>query len=179
MTGVLRKVFGTMTTVMLVLVIIVGILLVGVRVIGLRPYAVLSGSMEPIYHVGSLIYVKKVDPLTLKEEDPVTYRAESGKIVTHKIIEVVYDQNDPNVRYFRTQGEANNIPDGGARRMEDIIGKPVFTIPYMGYFAYFVQNPPGTYFAIAFCLVLIIVMILPELWSDGKEKEAEDDTQDK
>ena len=40
---------------------IMAILLVGVRVIGLNVYTVLSGSMEPTYHTGSLIYVKKVD----------------------------------------------------------------------------------------------------------------------
>lgn len=35
--------------------------------LGLQVFTVLSGSMEPTYHTGSLIYVKKVDPYTIKE----------------------------------------------------------------------------------------------------------------
>ena len=55
----MKKLWNMITTVLVALVVILAILLVGVRVIGLTPYVVLSGSMEPTYHTGSLIYVKK------------------------------------------------------------------------------------------------------------------------
>ena len=53
-----RKIWNIATTVVVVLVVLAAILLVGVRFVGYRVYTVLSGSMEPTYHVGSLIYVK-------------------------------------------------------------------------------------------------------------------------
>ena len=57
-----KKIWNGITTVIVILVVILAILLAGVRLFGLQVFTVLSGSMEPTYHVGSLIYVKKTDP---------------------------------------------------------------------------------------------------------------------
>ena len=50
-----QRVWNAATTVLVVLVVILALLLVGVRLVGFRPMCVLSGSMEPTYHTGSLI----------------------------------------------------------------------------------------------------------------------------
>lgn len=141
------------------LVILLAVLLVGVRLFGIKPYTVLSGSMEPTYHVGSLVYVKDVDPYTMKLRDPVTYTI-SGTVVTHRIVEVL-DEGTPNVRY-RTQGDANETPDGEPLRPENIIGKPIFSIPLLGYLANLIQNPPGTYYAIIICAALLVLAFIPD-----------------
>ena len=57
-----QKVWNAVTTVLVILVAVLALLLVGVRLVGLRPMCVLSGSMEPTYHTGSLIYVKPCAP---------------------------------------------------------------------------------------------------------------------
>ena len=64
-------------------------LLAGIRIVGFTPYAVLSGSMEPAFHVGSLIYVKSVDPEDIKVGDAITFRL-SGEdtAATHRVIEI-------------------------------------------------------------------------------------------
>lgn len=54
-----KSILNIISTVLVVLLIILALLLAGVRVFGLTPYTVLSGSMEPNYHVGSLVYIKK------------------------------------------------------------------------------------------------------------------------
>ena len=59
----LKKLWNALTTLIVIAIVILAILLAGVRLVGLTPYVVLSGSMEPNYHTGSLIYDKKVDPL--------------------------------------------------------------------------------------------------------------------
>ncbi|MBQ7364873.1 MAG: signal peptidase I [Clostridia bacterium] len=156
---------------MFVVVVILAILLAGVRLVGLAPYTVLSGSMEPHYHVGSLIYVKKVDPKTLAVGDDITYMISDTTVVTHRIIEILPDEDDPTILRFRTKGTANNTADGTPVHQRNILGKAVFTIPYLGYFANFVQNPPGLYIAIAFCVILVILVFLPDLIF-GKEEEA-------
>ena len=38
------------------LVVLLALALVGVRLLGFQVYTILSGSMEPTYHVGSIIY---------------------------------------------------------------------------------------------------------------------------
>ena len=64
-----KKLLQIISTILVALVVLLAVALVGVRLAGIRTFTVLSGSMEPTYHVGSLIYVKKVDPTTI----PVSY----------------------------------------------------------------------------------------------------------
>ena len=62
----IRKTWNIISTVLVALVVLLALLLVGARLFGLQVFTVLSGSMEPTYHTGSLIYVKKVDPYTIQ-----------------------------------------------------------------------------------------------------------------
>lgn len=57
-----KKLLQIISTILVALVVLLAVALVGVRLAGIRTFTVLSGSMEPTYHVGSLIYVKKVEP---------------------------------------------------------------------------------------------------------------------
>lgn len=168
-----KKVCSALTTLCVILVVIGAILLVGVRVVGLEPYVVLSGSMEPAYHVGSLIYVRKVDPAQMQANDPVTYQMEDGTVVTHRIVQRVEDPNRPGRFLFRTKGDANNMEDGPLLAPEYIIGKPVFSIPYMGYVSYFVQKPPGTYVVISACLFLLVLPAFVDSLIAIREKKDE------
>ena len=65
-----KKVWNVVSSILVALVVIFAALLVGARLFGLQVFTVLSGSMEPAYHTGSLIYVKKVDPATIKRDKP-------------------------------------------------------------------------------------------------------------
>ena len=57
----LKKIWNIFTTVLTVIAILLAVALVGIRLFGFQVFSVLSGSMEPNYHVGSLIYVTEVD----------------------------------------------------------------------------------------------------------------------
>ena len=168
----IKRIFQLASTIMLVLVLLVAFLLVGIRLIGLYPYTVLSGSMEPTYHVGSIIYVKKVDPLTLTVGDPITFML-NDTVVTHRIIEVIEDESDPTVRYFRTQGDNNDVADGGdGVHCHNVIGKPVFSVPYLGYLAVYLKNSSGRFVLLGLCAVLLLSTVLPS----GKSKKSEADS---
>ena len=93
MLGKIRKIYSIVSTLLIIAVVIVAFLLVGVRLIGFEPYTVLSGSMEPKYHVGSIIYVAKVTPDELSVGDPLTYRIDNT-VVTHEIVEII-DEGSP------------------------------------------------------------------------------------
>ncbi len=165
----MRKIWNIITSVIVVIAVLLAIALVGVRFIGLQVFTVLSPSMEPVYHVGSLIYVKNADVSELEVGDAITFRVDSGTIVTHKIIEIIPDADGGSVSY-RTQGEANDTPDGGSVPYANIIGTPIFTIPYLGYFASYIQQPPGMYVAIAAAALLIILVFIPDLFGKSKKK---------
>ena len=163
-----------MTSILVGLVVLLAVALVGVRLVGLNPFVVLSGSMEPTYHVGSLIYVKDVDYKELKVGDPITFMISEDTVATHRIIEVLVDEEDPEtIRYF-TKGDANDTADGSSVHYKNVIGMPVFTIPYLGYLSNYIQSPPGLYIAIAAGAILIMLVFLPDLFeSDEKEGKQE------
>ena len=118
-----EKGFNIVTSTLLAAVVILAILLAGVRLFGIHPYTVLSGSMEPAYHVGSLVYVVKADPEDLKVGDDITYMLNSSTVVTHRIVEILPDEDDPTVLRFRTKGIANNTEDGTPVHENNVIGK--------------------------------------------------------
>ena len=167
----IKKVWNAITTVLVILIVILAVLLVGVRLAGFQVFTVLSGSMEPTYHVGSLIYVKDVDYRQLEAGDVITFMLDENTVATHRIIQVVPDEDEPEVLRFATQGDANDAPDGTLVHYKNVIGTPVFTIPQLGYVANYIQNPPGTYIAISGAAILLLLMFLPDLFSEDEPKK--------
>lgn len=171
MGNTIKKIWNAVTTVLVILIVILAVLLVGVRLVGFRVFTVLSGSMEPTYHVGSLIYVKDVDYRQLEAGDVITFMLDENTVATHRIIQVVPDEDEPEVLRYATQGDANDAPDGTLVHYKNVIGTPVFTIPKLGYVANYIQNPPGTYIAISGAAILLLLMFLPDLFSDDEPKK--------
>ena len=169
----LKKIWNIVSTVLVALVVLLALLLVGARLFGLRVYTVLSGSMEPTYHTGSLIYVRKVDPYTIEEGQPITFMLDENTVATHRVVGVVPDEDDPTVIRFRTKGDANEAEDGSLVHYKNVIGTPVFSIPYLGYVANYIQHPPGMYVAISAGAVLLLLVFLPDLFAEDGSKEKE------
>ena len=173
-----RRIWNAVTTVLVAIVIVLAILLVGLRLVGFQIYTVLSGSMEPTYQTGSLIYVREVDTEQLDVGDPITFRLNGATIATHRIIEVVADEDDPNIVRYRTKGDANDVVDGSLVEPSAVLGSPVFTVPKLGFLASYIQQPPGSYLALAMGAALILLVFLPDLifegdFKKGKREQAE------
>lgn len=169
----IRKTWNIISTVLVSLVVLLALLLVGARVFGLQVFTVLSGSMEPTYHTGSLIYVKKVDPYTIQSGQVITFMLDEDTIATHRVVAVVPDEEDASVIRFRTKGDANASEDGGLVHYKNVIGTPVFTIPKLGYVASYIQHPPGMYVAIAAGAILLMLTFLPDIFAPEEKSETE------
>ncbi|MBE7058556.1 MAG: signal peptidase I [Ruminococcaceae bacterium] len=176
MSKTVKKIWNLVTTVLVAIVVVLVLLLVGARVVGLQVFSVLSGSMEPNYSVGSLIYVKDVDPFELKKGDVITFMMDEDTVATHRVVEIVPDENDSGVIRFKTKGDANKTEDGSLVHYKNVIGTPVFEIPKLGYVANYIQNPPGMYIAISAGAVLLLLVFLPDLF--GKEEKTKQDEND-
>ena len=168
-----KQIWNIITSIIVALAVLLAIALVGVRLVGFQVFTVLSGSMEPTYHVGSLIYVKKADYKELRSGDVITFMLDEDTIATHRIVEVVPDEEDPSVLRYRTKGDANEAEDGSLVHYKNVVGTPVFTIPRLGYVANYIQSPPGMYVAISAGAVLLLLVFLPDLFSgdDGRENK--------
>lgn len=167
----LKKLWSVLSTLIVIAVVALAILLAGVRVVGLTPYVVLSGSMEPTYHTGSLIYDKKVDPFTLKEGDVITFMVSEDTLATHRVVGVVPDEDEPGTIRFRTKGDANDAEDGTLVHYKNVVGTPVFTIPYLGYFSNWITHAPGKYIAITAAVVFLILLFLPDMLKKADEAD--------
>lgn len=168
----LKKTLDIASTVLVVLVVLFAVLLVGVRLFDIQVYSVISGSMEPKYPVGSLIYVKDVDPYSIKEGDVITYVLPNDTPSTHRVVRV-----DEDNQLFYTKGDANKTEDGAPVHFKNLIGKPVFKIPLLGYVAHYIQHPPGMYIAIAAGAVLLILVFLPDLLKKDPQKEKQNSSE--
>lgn len=166
----LRKIWNTISNILVALVVILALLLVGARIVGLQVFTVLSGSMEPTYHTGSLIYVKKTDPYTIQEGQPITFMLDENTVATHRVVGIVPDEEDPTVIRFRTKGDANEAEDGSLVHYKNVIGTPIFSIPYLGYVANYIQHPPGMYVAISAGAVLLLLVFIPDIFADEDDK---------
>lgn len=169
----LKKIWNIITSILVALAVLLALLLVGARVVGLQVFTVLSGSMEPTYHTGALIYVKKVDPSTIREGQVITFMLDEDTIATHRVVDIVPDEEDPSVLRFRTKGDANEAEDGTLVHYKNVVGTPVFSIPYLGYVANYIQHPPGMYVAISAGAVLLLLLFLPDVFAGEKKKKSE------
>ena len=76
---------------------------------------------------------------------------------------------------FRTKGDANEAEDGGLVHYKNVIGTPIFSIPYLGYVADYIQHPPGMYIAISAGAVLLLLVFIPDIFADEKGKKKKPD----
>lgn len=165
-----KKIFDAVSTTLVVLVVIFAVFLMGSRLVGLQVFNVISGSMEPTYSVGDLIYVKAVDPDSVKVGDPITFVLNEDLVVaTHRVVEV-----DRENRQFTTKGDANSSEDAAPVHFNNLIGIPVFSIPLLGYVSAYIQSPPGMYVAIALGVVLLAAVFLPDFLEKKSKKEEND-----
>lgn len=117
---------------------------------GIKPYIVWSGSMEPVIKTGSIAYINERDISNINVGDIVTYNLNENK-VTHRIVEIT-DNN------IITKGDANETNDFSPISKDQIQGKYIFSIPFVGYILNFLQTAIGK--SIILCLIAILIFTL-------------------
>lgn len=172
MKNTIKKVWNLITTLLVTLIVILSLLIWGFRVFDYDIFVVQSGSMEPHYHVGSLVYVKSEDINKLEKGDVITFNIGNNVKATHRIHEVI-NEND-NVSFI-TKGDSNDQPDTNPVLPDDIVGEVKFTIPYLGYLVTYIQQPAGMPILIAAASFILLMIILPDvLFGEDSKKEKEE-----
>lgn len=165
----IKKIWDTVTSVLVALVVVFAVFLMGSRLLGMQVFNVISGSMEPTYSVGDLLYVKTVDPDSVKVGDPITFVLNEDLIVaTHRVVKV-----DSENRRFITKGDANETEDAAPVHFNNLVGVPVFAIPLLGYVSAYIQSPLGMYVAMGLIVVLVAAVFLPDLLTKKEDKKEE------
>ena len=126
----------------------------------------LSGETEDHIEVGDLVFVGRADPEKLEVGDVIAYM-NGGTTVTHRITAI--DTDADGGLLFTIKGDANNAPDLGPVRLENVVGKVVGQIPGAGRVLGCLRTPLGL-----MCLVLLGILLLawyvrPQRSRVGKE----------
>jgi signal peptidase len=114
--------------------------------------------------VGSVVVIKPVDPETLKIGDIICFTLTEPTSITHRIINIT-DEG------FITKGDANEDPDQWIVKKENVIGKVILTVPFIGYIGYFVRTPIGFILLIVMPASLIIIMEIRNIAKELKKQE--------
>ena len=165
-----KKITNIISTTLVTLLVVCSIFLMGSRLLGYQIFNVISGSMEPAYSVGDLIYVKEVDVDSIQVGDPITFVLNEELVVaTHRVVEIDYEN-----KHFYTKGYANVTVDASPVHFNNVIGVPQFSLPLLGYVSDFIQNPPGTYITLIVGAILIAIVYVPD-FIGKKEDEYEEE----
>lgn len=103
-----------------------------VKIFGYSGLIILTGSMEPVYHPGDVIFIHEQKDYEIR--DVITFH-QRGMIVTHRIV-------GKDGETFTTQGDANNSSDQPIK-LSDIEGKVIGSIGRIGRVILFLQTPAG------------------------------------
>ena len=126
-----------------------------IKIFGYSGLIILTGSMEPVYHPGDIIFIKEQKNYFV--DDVITFQ-QRGMIVTHRII-------GKDGETFVTQGDANNSADTPIN-LGDIYGKVIASIPKVGRVILFLQKPIGI-------VTLVVILISLEVFFATKRKMVE------
>lgn len=134
--AVFYKVYTNLTNIItwavILCVIAAAMLFAAPKLLGITPYIVMSGSMEPAIHTGSVAYIGESDEAPDKG-DIIGFIAGDGKAVVHRV-------HDKTIDGYVTKGDANNAPDMALTQQQNIIGPYLGSIPAAGYVLAYVSG---------------------------------------
>jgi len=109
-----------------------------------------SGSMTPAIKTGGIVVIKPMD--NYKIGDVITFqKTKTQEPITHRIYDMKVSEGKP---YYITKGDANEEPDQREVPKDEVLGKVLVSVPYLGYAVDFAQKPLG------FALIIIVPAFL-------------------
>lgn len=96
------------------------------KLMGYESYNVVSGSMEPEIPVGSIIFVKPVEPVAVSEGDVIAFQS-GDSVVTHRVT-----KNQQVEGQFTTKGDANAEEDMNTVPYGALLGRVERHYPMLG-----------------------------------------------
>ncbi|MEH7336820.1 signal peptidase I [Neobacillus drentensis] len=135
------------------------------QIFGYQLKTVLSGSMEPGIHTGSIIAIKPtVDPTKYKTGDVITFKSidNPNVLVTHRVVKT--EKIDSQIHYT-TKGDNNDANDTKPIPSTNVVGEyHGFTIPYIGYALSFYGTKAGKVVLLIIPGILLLGYSILKAW---------------
>ena len=100
----MRRLINIISSIILLILALIIAVIFAPKLFSIEPMVVVSGSMEPSYMKGSLLYVKE-GAGGIQTGDAITFYR-NGELVTHRVVEINTDE-----KTYTTKGDANQVND--------------------------------------------------------------------
>ena len=154
-------------TLMLLVVIAAAAPLTIPNFLGYDVYNVVSGSMEPTVPIGSIIYVKEIEPSEIESGDIIAFRGGDSVIMHHVVTNKVVEGS------FVTKGDANDGEDMNDVPYDHLVGIVVRHIPIFGQLLILFGSTFGRICMVCFAACGALLNILGNRFRDALEYERE------
>jgi signal peptidase I len=132
--------------------------------VGWRVDAVVSGSMEPAIHTGSVVISRPVAAGEIATGDIIVFRALRGEAVTaHRVVAVTREPAPS----FVTKGDANDGPDPNPVAPGQVAGVVILELPYLFYLFALIRTPAGLALTVAVPLLILAASEARDRWPRG------------
>ncbi|MEI6374707.1 MAG: signal peptidase I [Actinomycetes bacterium] len=122
---------------------------------GNKLVTITSGSMTPLYPVGSTIMMDpNINKSGMQTGQIITFNTRSGTTVTHRVADRVQNENLEGV-WYQTKGDANNAPDPDLTPASAVIGQALGVLPWWQELAVQGQTPKGRLLVFGTLFVLV------------------------
>lgn len=161
----MRKAGHIFTTILLVLLLLLAAVIVVPNIFGIRTGAVVSGSMEPAYPSGSLVYAWPVEAGRIQKGDSITFQSgKRGAWTTQRVVEIDKENNQ-----FIVKGDANIGNSPKPVSFDNVVGVVRFHIPLLGNIFRLLQTAYGKFIAVTIFEAVVLLLLL----FGGREKSGE------
>ena len=136
-----------------------------------RMFTVVTGSMEPKYKIGDVLFSKDVEPSEVKVGDAISYLGKVGifkdKIITHEVVKITKEESGKYL--FNAKGRTNIIEDPIVHE-DQLYGVVVFKSEILSFIYKIIKTNIGFFLCIIIPLVGIIGYELVTTLLDKEEK---------
>lgn len=165
---IIKTICNSLISVILIVMLVSAGILLGPHLFGYQAYSVLSGSMEPQYSVGSLVFVKPVPPEQIQVQDSITFylSGQGGTVATHRVI-AIDEQNQT----FTTKGDANQVADQPVH-FDKLVGRvSEHSVPYYGHLVTMLRTTRGMLTGACVILFVVLLSFLPDIFKPSQQSE--------
>ncbi|KAK4015516.1 signal peptidase complex catalytic subunit SEC11A [Daphnia magna] len=125
---------------------------------------VLSGSMEPAFHRGDLLFLTNPTDEPIRVGEIVVFKIEGRDIpIVHRVLKVHEKENGTSK--FLTKGDNNRVDDRGLYAPgqlwltpRDVVGRAKGFLPYVGMVTIMMNEYPKLKYAVLACLGLYVLI---------------------
>jgi len=120
---------------------------------------VASGSMRPALEVGDLVLIHGIPASSIQIEDIIVFDSPEGAHTIHRVTRIEILQNG--TIQFKTQGDANPDEDLKWILEQNVHGRVIYRIPYIGWLALDPTIP---------IIIISIIIIIALLWPQRRRR---------